>query len=1240
MKRSGHVLFKVLLGAFIALISFSLTGFGQDAPEDTQEVAARFLDLLLKDPKPGTALNRTASFYRNTNRFSELEALCEQKRKDSPNDVRSWLLSGLIAYTSGHTDEAIDFLKKSLDFPKSNTESSLLLAQLLHAKGETNEACDILASLLKQTQTSAERLLLLQTLGQYYERLGRRNEAEKIWTEIEQTWPDNLEVRAQLAELLHEEGQYEQALRHYEYLAQKSGDAYARFQWQMAAARDKFLIGRKSEALAELSDTLDSLAPDSWLVGEVCKNVDDLFRLHPDTISQLQWYREAIEQHKGGLTLQCHFCKLLQQSGKLDESRTLLDKITAEFPEANEPRYLRISIALLENNYALATEQYEMLAEKNADDPDLIIQWGYTVFNNRSLPEESRRDEVKTIWSRLATGHESDPARLCMLADLFAKTEFVEDAERLYRRCIELEPDNPANYENLAHFYDQVHRPTDAVAMVNAMTQDERATKENLIRGSDTLLALGYTKEAEEFLHQAKAIAPDDFDVARRLTLVYLNQKDYSAAEDSCAELNRLAENEAGKQIAGELLLRLYRETHTGQEKLTALEKQLNDDTAAIWDVWLLLRLARELGSQEIQIRAMEKLIASSPNSIFFLTEAAQTCAAVGEQEKAIEFYEKLAILDSVHRLDHWRTLANLQCRSGNLSAALATAEKMTASAPSDLSTARLLADLLKQSGRIDDCIDVLRAAVYEHPEDDAVALAYATALVDSGQGDQADNFLRERLNGPAAQIMREIMVLHAYFKNPDMPAKRIQHAVDFLKSAQLDPESSLLLAKTLCQMNRISEAKEIFTKLTLQPIQGLTSYQILNQLKSSGSECRPLAIDYAKKIIRSLPRLDQANGSSDARVMENAIEFLQEQNELSEAAKELEDILKFGKPSITILQSLVASCLSSNQKEKAQELLHTYMPKIDVQPEQILIPATLYLDAELMEEASDFLKNAMKEQPEFVFACDYWNVHEVFQRCGMAADLLEHLKSLPDSLLARNIAQIGGCLHNYFLHKDTHDKAAEFRDYLWNLPDIKNGPTQRDIRIQLANSMEGLPPKDAKLFLQYIVTDAIKPGRSPSEYATPGGDIHIISSWCDTEAWSTSILLLDSMTEDSERTAFAAETKAIVKLWNELPEDQRDKIRYLDAIAMDLMLASERNDLERAKEMLELMAMWPAQDPQLLKVRTAIGLVLARSSSDELNTKALEILLKCKEQSDLQCTSVVNTVIAELLKKQKAPEK
>src|SRR5262245_4089938 len=249
MLRCRALLASVALTSLALVVWSALAQDKDDAPDAERQVAERFLGVLEKNPRRGTALDRLYGYHVERGTLDALVKKYADRTRQDPTDGTAWMILGLIEAQRGKDASAVVALQKAEEHRPDDALPAYYLGQSLVLIGRPDAAAEAFERAIARKPNRADLLDLFQALGRVWQRAQQPEKALAVWARLEQAFPDDLRVQEQIASTLAEEGQFDQALPRYEKLIQATKDPYRQSTLRMEAAELKVRLKRTPQAL-------------------------------------------------------------------------------------------------------------------------------------------------------------------------------------------------------------------------------------------------------------------------------------------------------------------------------------------------------------------------------------------------------------------------------------------------------------------------------------------------------------------------------------------------------------------------------------------------------------------------------------------------------------------------------------------------------------------------------------------------------------------------------------------------------------------------------------------------------------------------------------------------------------------------------------------------------------------------------------------------------------------------------
>ncbi|NOX57192.1 MAG: tetratricopeptide repeat protein, partial [Planctomycetes bacterium] len=705
------------------------SSFGAAENAAQRRVMQRFLAILEKKPRKGVALDRVYGYHVEHGTLEAFVQAYRDRTKKAPNDGQAWMMLGLIESQRGRDGAAVQAFRKAEKLLPKNALASYYLGQSLLLVGQPEQAVEALERAIQRKPERADLLDIFEMLGRIHQRAHHTKEALQVWDRLEKLFPDDLRVQEQIATVLMEEGDREEALKRFELLAQKTKDRYRRVQHRIRAAELKVQLGRTDEATADFEKLLEELRPGSWLFRDVRQRIESVFLRSDDWAGLADYYEKWLRDHPDDVDAMSRLGRVLAVQDRLPEARAWFARAIERAPSDVRLRRELIEQLVHAGRISEAVKEYEALAKIAPNDPDILEQWGQLILLDTSRSEEQRRQAAAVVWNRLVQARPDDAVIVAKAADLFRAAEMTDRAIELYRKAIELAPDAPQYREYLGEYYHSLGRQQDALAAWQGMAQGKNRTTRSLARLAEVLSGFGYQKEALQAMAEACELEPELEDRLRFAEMLR-QSKQYDRAIEELGRARTLAATPEERQRVLQETIRCYQASGQLKSRIAALRKELQSAAKSPAESWRQLALyLQAAGQREEAVAAIRSALKQGTPSVETLAVAADLFEKTGQLSDAVETYRQLARIDRRFRTDYLQQVASLEMRLGRVEAALQAGRELLEAAPGSPEHSQFYADLCFRLGRADEGLDVLRRCVRANPSDPEVLLRLADAL-------------------------------------------------------------------------------------------------------------------------------------------------------------------------------------------------------------------------------------------------------------------------------------------------------------------------------------------------------------------------------------------------------------------------------------------------------------------------------------------------------------------------------
>ena len=153
------------------VVAGSLQDELSDEEAKSIKIAERFLSILEKSPRRGTALERVYGHHVEFGTLDEfLKGLRDRTEKD-PKDGTAWMLLGMFESHRGEDADAVDALAKAEEFRTDDALPSYYMGQSLLLVGQPEEAVAAFERAIERKPRRPDMLEIFRQLGRVHQRL-------------------------------------------------------------------------------------------------------------------------------------------------------------------------------------------------------------------------------------------------------------------------------------------------------------------------------------------------------------------------------------------------------------------------------------------------------------------------------------------------------------------------------------------------------------------------------------------------------------------------------------------------------------------------------------------------------------------------------------------------------------------------------------------------------------------------------------------------------------------------------------------------------------------------------------------------------------------------------------------------------------------------------------------------------------------------------------------------------------
>ncbi len=729
--------------------------------EKQERIAAeRFLELLKKRPRAGTALDKVYGYHIQN---GSLDKFCDSLRTEAneKSSGEAWMLLGMVQMQRGQDAEARVALERAEELLPKEPLTSYYLGKTLVLLGDVDRAAAALERSIERKPAKADMLLVFQELGRLYQRMRRSEDAKAVWNRMEKFFPGDAQVQEQIAVVLAEEGASAEALTRFESLAKTTKDRFRKVEMAMRAAQLKESLGRHEEALADFEKLLGQVNPDSWIHQDLRNRIDNVFLARSDYDGLAKYYTQWMEKNPEDIDAMLRIGRLLSVQRRSPEAKEWFSKAIERAPTNPAPRLALVDALERDREFRQAAEAMKALADLQPDNPDTLVRWGELIYADQKVPEAERANAAAKVWKRLLAKRGEDPVTVARVADLLRGVNKSEEAIAAYRKAVSLAENDLQYREYLGEYLFRLDRKEDAMAVWRELASGPRENRENLVRLSEVLSTFQMREEAlvtmERVCSDNPALGKPTFGQRARFAEML---RDATKYEESLKQLEfaaAIAETPEEHSLVIDEQIKNFQANGQLTDRIAELEKATAGPEKENAKSWEKLALYQEADRKFQQAAAsIAKATELDSKSVALQTVAVRVQEKAGMFGDAIATLRKLSALDRRYLSNYLTQIASLQMRLGEVEAAIATGQELISASSANSEQFKFFADLCFQAGKSDRGLEALRRNVRSNPNDREALRYLARSLSNQFQTDEATElYWRAFLASPTIEEKR-----------------------------------------------------------------------------------------------------------------------------------------------------------------------------------------------------------------------------------------------------------------------------------------------------------------------------------------------------------------------------------------------------------------------------------------------------------------------------------------------------
>ena len=883
------------------------------AQQSVPSGAGKYHELLRKRPQAGTIFERFLDAWLAEGTRETLRTFLKAKAAAPEATAADHQLLALFFAHEGEDAAAVAELDAALKMDEANADAWLERARAKTRLLDFDQALTSLEAAAKNTKGETQRMEVARLQGRTLLRLGRQEDALKVWQALSAARPDDLDLAEEVIELMADEGLYVEAAEQSKTLVGKTKPGTELMTRRLRLGDLLLRSDKRDEAMTVFESVLEQSGQDSWVEADVLARLAQPFR-REDDIEGLRKRLEAL--HTANPLRPALTMELAETQADLGEKETAVKLVTALLERTPGRRDLQERfVALLERmeRFEEAAAQMKRLVEQHAQDKELLVRLA-TLQERMKDPKAAQT--TLTTYLKMAAGTdaaapEHDHLRV---ARLYESWELRAEAGAAYAAMVAAHPGSTSAKEALAHFHHRSEAHEQALSIWKELVK--AGGLEDVLRTGQALQSHNQLQQGLDLLLTRK----DEFAQQPRF-LALLSQlaaalKDTTRAMEWARQRLKHVKDPAAVDEAVRMALVTIQAAEAGEKVIEELQKQTQ--TLSIPDRCLLAALLEAGGLAEEADKALQLPSGAPADQLMLGAQRARLFETRQEWSRAAGVIAELMKIPGGLTSEHTQRLVAMHRRALETDKALAVIPEWKKLSPGAVQPWLEESTLQLERGDESASLEVLRQAARKFAEDLRVLTALAEALARSGRTEEArrayvslyeqteDLQTRLRLLAPLAEMSRAEGQLEALLEEfqsrqrqnrgsaaPWMALAEIHRAVNNDEERRRCLyEASRMRPKDLVLLTEIARCEED-SGLTKEALRTLQTAATLDQTSATKQEIARLMIESGDDEAGYRLLLELAGGAgADARAFEKMADTMCENGDWGRAVRFLEPLL------------------------------------------------------------------------------------------------------------------------------------------------------------------------------------------------------------------------------------------------------------------------------------------------------------------------------------------------------------
>src|SRR6516164_7880373 len=423
---------------------------------DRDKAAGIYKQILGREPGSEEAVTALAKLQMDAGNYKEAADLLEQFVKGHPDSDNALQTLGEAYSNLQEYVKSADAYKRAAELDPDDIEIKKAEAQAMFLADNLDEATKLYQDLAKVAPDDGVSLL---RLGQIYRREMKYDLARQYLQKAAQSFPDSLEVQLNLVMLDHDEGHLEEALKRANDILKKTEKSNGRYNEAEKQNRRIFLVnqGMLNQTLGNYEAAVKTFQDIKNLTNEKDGRLDALiietYRMARNLDKAQQYSDQALIQNPGNRQLQMVHADLIAERGRVDEGIKALQQLQKGTEEDLDVLSAQVSVYQRAKKYDQAQNVLNTAIQRFPDREQVYFLQG-------ALDEKQKKySDAEKAFRKALELENDDPAVMNYLGYMFAERGVrLDEARSLVEKAVKAEPTNGAYLDSLGWVYFKQNR--------------------------------------------------------------------------------------------------------------------------------------------------------------------------------------------------------------------------------------------------------------------------------------------------------------------------------------------------------------------------------------------------------------------------------------------------------------------------------------------------------------------------------------------------------------------------------------------------------------------------------------------------------------------------------------------------------------------------------------------------------------------------------------------------------------